>query len=76
VTVTLHQAQAHLADLIHQLSSGEELVITEGDQPIARLMAEAPPVPKPRREPGLWKGKLMILEDDDEHLKDFAEYMP
>ena len=29
----------------------------------------------PQREPGLWKGKLTILSDDDEHLKDFEEYM-
>ena len=31
-------------------------------------------VRKPR-QPGSAKGKLIILKDDDEHLKDFEEYM-
>ena len=31
---------------------------------------------RPPRVPGLMKGKLTILEEDDEHLKDFAEYTP
>lgn len=74
MTVSLTQAQADLAGLIRRLSPGEQLVITENDQPVARLTAEPPPPPK-RREPGLWKGKLTILSDDDEHLKDFEEYM-
>ena len=29
---------------------------------------------KPRR-PGSAKGKLVILAEDDEHLKDFKDYM-
>jgi prevent-host-death family protein len=74
VTVTLTQAQADLAGLIRQLSPGEQLVITEDGRPVATLTA-APPAPLKRREPGLWKGKLTILSDDDEHLKDFEEYM-
>jgi antitoxin (DNA-binding transcriptional repressor) of toxin-antitoxin stability system len=72
MTVSLAQAQADLAGLIHRLPPGGELVITENDRPVARLTAEPPG----RREPGLWKGLVTIVEDDDEHLKDFAEYMP
>jgi hypothetical protein len=26
--------------------------------------------------PGLMKGKLTVIAEDDEHLKDFEEYMP
>ena len=74
MTVTLTQAQANLAELIHRLPPGEQLVITENDRPVARLTAE-PPAPAKRREPGLWKGMIEIVEDDDEHLKDFEEYM-
>ena len=74
MTVTLTQAQADLATLIHQLPPDGEVVITENDRPVARLVAELPPPPK-RREPGLAKGMITILEDDDEHLKDFEEYM-
>ncbi len=29
-----------------------------------------------RRQPGSAKGKLVILADDEEHMADFAHYMP
>lgn len=73
-TVTIEEAQAKLPELIDQLAKGEELVITRNQQPIARLLAEAKPEGKPRKA-GSAKGMLTILADDDEHLKDFAEYM-
>jgi hypothetical protein len=31
---------------------------------------------KRQRQFGLGKGKLTILQEDDEHLQDFEEYMP
>ena len=37
-TVTLEEAQAHLAELISQLTPGEEVVITDNQQPVARLL--------------------------------------
>ncbi len=73
-TVTLEEAQARLPDLIDHLGTGEELVITRNEQPIARLFAEAKPKRRPRKA-GNCKGMLTILADDDEHLKDFEEYM-
>ena len=73
--ITLEEAQAGLADLIHKLTPGEEIVITENDLPVAKLVGEKPPV-RLRPEPGLCKGWITIVSDDDEHLKDFAEYMP
>ena len=75
MTVTLAQAQADLPDLIRRLPPGEQLVITDGDRPVARLTPEPPPAPTKWREPGLWKGKVTILAEDDDHLADFAEYM-
>ena len=73
-TVTIEEAQARLPDLIDGLSAGEELLITRNAQPIARLTAEEKPKGKPRRA-GSAKGILTILVEDEEHLKDFAEYM-
>jgi prevent-host-death family protein len=76
-TVTIQEAQAKLPDLIHKLMPGEEVVITENNQPVAKLVSENPkPKPPLRPPPGLGKGYIKILSDDDEHLKDFAEYMP
>ena len=37
VTVTIQEAQAQLSDLIHRLNVGDEVVITENDQPVAKL---------------------------------------
>ncbi len=75
--VTIQEAQAQLLDLIHNLAPGEEVVITENDLAVARLVSELPKAkPGLRPPPGLGKGCITILSDDDEHLEDFAEYMP
>lgn len=73
-TITLSEAQSQLSDIVHRLFPGEEVVITEGDKPVAKLVGptEQPMVP---RQPGSARGQLVILKDDDEHLTDFAEYM-
>jgi antitoxin (DNA-binding transcriptional repressor) of toxin-antitoxin stability system len=50
-------------------------VITENNQPVAKLVSEKPQV-RQRPGPGLCKGMITIVADDEEHLKDFEEYMP
>jgi prevent-host-death family protein len=75
--VTIQEAQAKLPDLIHKLMPGDEVVITENNLPVAKLVSELPkPKPGLRPPPGLGKGCITIVSDDEEHLKDFAEYMP
>ena len=74
-TISIEDAQAKLPELIGGLSKGEELVITQGGQVVARIVSERSE-PRQRRVPGLAKGMLTIVSDDDDHLKDFAEYMP
>jgi antitoxin (DNA-binding transcriptional repressor) of toxin-antitoxin stability system len=51
-TVTIQEAQSTLTDLIHRLSSGEEVLITENEQPVARL--STPPL-SPTGKPGSWE---------------------
>lgn len=73
-TVTLEEAQTTLADLIHKLQPDEEVVITENDQPIARLMAT--PSSKPVRKLGTLQGTVLYMAPDfDAPLEDFKEYM-
>jgi len=75
-TVTMEEAQAKLKELIHRLVPGEELIITENEQTVAKLVSEpAKPPSGARLGPGLCKGMITIISDDDEHLKDFEEYM-
>lgn len=73
-TVTIEEARARLPDLIHNLSPGEEVAITENNRTVAKLIAA--PTEQPRPIPGRGKGTLIILSEDDEHLADFKEYMP
>ncbi len=72
--VTIEEAQAHLPELIEKLTLGEEVVITKNHQPVAQLTSL--PSDQPRPVPGRCQGMLTILSEDDEHLKDWAEYLP
>lgn len=71
-SLTIDEVQSRLPQIIDELHPGEEVVIIRGHRPVARLTAELPvgvPIP------GRCKGMLTVVSEDDEHLKDFAEYM-
>lgn len=72
-TISLQEAGANLEELIHRLSPGEEVVITENDQPVARLIAASPPS---RRIPklGTQRGSVISMDHFDDPLEDFREY--
>lgn len=72
-TVDLEQARAQLADLVEQAKHGEEVILTEGGEPVAKII----PISrvKPQRQFGSAKGLITIAEDFDEPLEDFREYM-
>jgi antitoxin (DNA-binding transcriptional repressor) of toxin-antitoxin stability system len=72
-TISLQVAQSHLAEIIDNLPSGEEIVIIRDGLPIATLRGMQRSTPQP--QPGRCKGMLTIVSDDDDHLKDFAEYL-
>ncbi|WAS06092.1 type II toxin-antitoxin system prevent-host-death family antitoxin [Gloeomargaritales cyanobacterium VI4D9] len=74
-TVTIQEAQAQLPDLIHQLNPGEELVITENNQPVARLVPTASTA-EDRKVPkfGTLKGTVLSMEHFDDPLEEFEEY--
>jgi prevent-host-death family protein len=71
--ITIEQAQAKLPDLIDSLKTGDEIVITKENEPVAKLVAHRPVSPKPRT-PGNCKDMIRLAVEDDEHLRDFAEY--
>lgn len=73
-TITVEEAQSRLAELIHQLRPGDEVIITENNQPVAKLVAQSPVVRQPRKA-GSCKGMITIVSDDEEHLDDFKEYL-
>ncbi len=74
VMVTIEEAQSTLPELIRRLSPGEEVLITEDDHPVARLVATVPP--QPVRKLGTMKGTVLYMAPDfDAPLDDFREYM-
>ena len=82
-TITLHEAQSRLSELVHQLGPGAELIITEGQRPIARLVGITSELLPPRPRPpvtgvpkaGQYEGRLVIPENFDEPLEELREYM-
>ena len=75
--ITILDAQANLGDLIHRLGPGQEVVITENDYPVARLVAtESAQQPRPIPRLGTQPGSVLYMATDfDAPLDDFKEYM-
>jgi prevent-host-death family protein len=59
---TVHQAKTNLSKLIARAEAGEEVVITRGDTPVARLTPIEPKALK--RCFGMLKGKIPDLPDE------------
>jgi antitoxin (DNA-binding transcriptional repressor) of toxin-antitoxin stability system len=74
-TMAVEDIKLTLPELLDTLMPGDEVILTRNQQPVAKLVSE-PAKPKQRPGPGLCKGMITIVADDDEHLKDFQEYMP
>lgn len=77
MNVTLEEAQARLAELIAAAARGEEVVVTQGNQPTAKIVAVPQPTAKPRPVFGSAKGVILHMADDfDAPLEEFKDYMP
>jgi prevent-host-death family protein len=73
--VSIHEAQNKLEELIHGLSPGDEVVITENDEPVARLVGAGPAM-RTQRKLGTLKGTVLYMAPDfDAPLEEFKEYM-
>ena len=72
-SVTIEEAQARLPELIAETAPGEGVLITRANKPVAQLVL----LPAAKQPPifGGCRGKLVVVAEDDDHLRDFAEYM-
>ncbi len=73
-TLTIQEAQAQLPNLIHHLTPGEAVVITENDQPVATLSRTESKKQWPCKA-GSAKGKIWMASDFEKPLEEFKEYM-
>ena len=72
-SISVEKAQATLKELIGKLVPGEELVITDNQRPVAKLIA-TPQLAE--RKLGTLKGTVLYMAPDfDAPLDDFKEYM-
>lgn len=67
-SMSITEAQHHLADLVAQAATGTEIILLDGQIPRARLVA-LPPRP-PRRIAGLHRGAITLTDDFDAPLAD------
>jgi antitoxin (DNA-binding transcriptional repressor) of toxin-antitoxin stability system len=75
-TFSIEEAQKKLPELIHHLHSGGEVVITENDQPVARLVPAPSESLQQPRQPGMLKGSVLYMAPDfDAPLEDFRDYI-
>ena len=56
--VTIHEAKTNLSRLLHRTSNGEEVIISRGSKPVARLVPVGET--KGKRQPGSLKGRLVV----------------
>ena len=60
-THTSHEAKTNLSKLIQKARDGEEVIITKGKEPVAKIVAIH--VAERPRKPGRFKGKIWWTED-------------
>lgn len=65
-TVDIQEAQKNLSELLALAQAGDEVVIVENNQPLAKLV----PIARRTRIPGLNKGAMTASKDFDEPLPD------
>ncbi|MBA3619110.1 MAG: type II toxin-antitoxin system Phd/YefM family antitoxin [Actinomycetota bacterium] len=65
--VGVHHAKTHLSKLLRRVTGGEEIIITLGGRPVAKLVPVAAPT---RRVLGRDRGSVTIADDFDAPLPD------
>ncbi len=71
--VDLKEAQEHLFELVKRAAGGEEVIISEENRPLAKLVSAVPSARQ--RQFGSAGGLIEMSDDFDEPLEDFREYM-
>lgn len=72
--VDIFEAEEKLLELTEAAMRGEEIAITQDNQPVVKLVV-IPKQAKPNRQPGSAKGMVWMSDDFDEPLEEFKEYM-
>jgi antitoxin (DNA-binding transcriptional repressor) of toxin-antitoxin stability system len=76
-TMAVEDIKMTLPELLDRQMPGDEVILMRNEQPVAKLVSEAPvPQRKQRPGPGLGKGMITFIAPDfDAPLEDMKEYM-
>lgn len=71
LTLNVTDASISLTQLLKRARQGEDIIIVEGERPVARfVLLDKTNI---RRVPGTAKGQIIIAEDFDAPLPDFVQ---
>jgi len=68
--VSISEAQSQLQGLLALARNGDEVIIEENGEPLARLVPIEKAEPKQQRIAGLGKGTIWVSDDFDDELPD------
>ncbi len=71
--ITIQEAESHIASVFNDVLSGEEIVLTDHDTPVMKMIPIAPPS-KGRLKFGSLMGKIWMSDDFNDTPEEFAEY--
>ncbi|MEG4625157.1 DUF2281 domain-containing protein [Microcoleus sp. w1-18aA5] len=71
--VDISEGEKKLLEFIESAKRGEEIAITQDNQPVVKLVV-IPKQAKPNRQAGSAKGMVWMSDDFDEPLEEFKEY--
>ena len=64
-TMAVEDIKVSVAELLQTLQPGDELILTQCELPVAKLVSEVPkPALKHRPGPGLGKGSILYMAPD------------
>ncbi len=71
--ITLQEATAHISSVFSDVIHGEEIVITDRDKPVVKMIPLSPGQRRPQF--GALRGFFDVPEDFNETPEDFKDYM-
>jgi prevent-host-death family protein len=71
ITVSLDKAKEQMTELLEEVEKGEEVIITNKNKPVAKLVPLAATSTKSTRKLGSAKGKVRIADDFDGPVEGF-----
>jgi antitoxin (DNA-binding transcriptional repressor) of toxin-antitoxin stability system len=75
-TISVQEAQHHLAEIIDKIAPGAEIIITRDEKPVAVLRALLPSAPRKPRQLGTLKGSVLYIAPDFDAIPEgFEEYV-